>query len=137
MKNRILITGGAGFIGSSLAEKLAENPDNYVVIVDNLATGSLSNINLSKLPNLKFIKADINFFKDISSIFYAHSFNYVFHYAAVVGVNRTLENPAAVLRDLDGIKNILNLSKNTSVKRVFFSSSSEVYGEAFEFPKKE
>jgi UDP-glucose 4-epimerase len=63
--------------------------------------------------------------------------NYVFHYAAVVGVARTLKNPILVLKDIDGIRNILDLSKNTGVERVFFSSSSEVYGEPVEFPQNE
>lgn len=57
--------------------------------------------------------------------------------AAVVGVRRTLDNPVSVLRDIDGIKNILDLSKNTGVKRVFFASSSEVYGEPVEMPQHE
>ena len=75
--------------------------------------------------------------EEISSIFYAFSFDYVFHYAAVVGVKRTLENPVMVLNDLQGIKNVLDLSKNTGVKRVFFSSSSEVYGEPVHLPQHE
>ena len=64
-------------------------------------------------------------------------FDYVFHYAAVVGVKRTQENPIMVLDDIQGIKNVLQLSKNSSVKRVFFSSSSEVYGEPVELPQNE
>jgi UDP-glucose 4-epimerase len=64
-------------------------------------------------------------------------FDYVFHYAALVGVQRTLDNPTMVLDDIQGIKNILDLSKNTGVKRVFFSSSSEVYGEPVEYPQNE
>jgi UDP-glucose 4-epimerase len=64
-------------------------------------------------------------------------FDYVFHYAAMVGVKRTLNNPMTVLQDIEGIKNILSLSKNTCVKRVFYSSSSEVYGEPVEFPQNE
>jgi UDP-glucose 4-epimerase len=63
------------------------------------------------------------------------NFDFVFHYAAVVGVARTLENPKMVLDDIEGIKNILNLSKNTNVKKVFYSSSSEVYGEPVEIPQ--
>ncbi|MCC6691303.1 MAG: NAD-dependent epimerase/dehydratase family protein, partial [Bacteroidia bacterium] len=59
------------------------------------------------------------------------------HYAALVGVKRTLENPVKVLNDINGIRNILELSKNTSVKRVYFSSSSEVYGEPVEYPQNE
>ena len=134
---RILVTGGAGFIPSGLADKLAQNPDKYVVMVDNLQTGSLSKIPESRFRNVKFIKCDVNEFRDISSIFYAYSFDYVFHYAATVGVKRTLENPVKVLNDISGIKYVLNLSKNTGVRRVFFSSSSEVYGEPVEYPQNE
>ncbi|HNQ11824.1 MAG TPA: NAD-dependent epimerase/dehydratase family protein [Bacteroidia bacterium] len=134
---KILVTGGAGFIGSSLAEKLSENPDNYIVIVDNLQTGSLSKVPKSLYGNIKFIKADVNDYKDVSSIFHAYAFDYVFHYAATVGVKRTLDHPVQVLNDLLGIKNILNLSKNTGVKRIYFSSSSEVYGEPVEYPQNE
>lgn len=136
-KIKILITGGAGFIPSALAEKLAENPENYIVIVDSLLTGSLEKVPVSKHNNIKFIKCDVNEFRDISSVFYAYSFDYVFHYAAMVGVKRTLENPVKVLNDISGIKYVLNLSKNSGVKRVFYSSSSEVYGEPVEFPQNE
>lgn len=137
IKNKILVTGGAGFIGSAVAEKLAENPENYVVIVDSLLTGSIKKIPESEHNNLRFIKCDANDYKDISSVFYAYTFDYVFHYAAVVGVKRTLQNPVMVLNDITGISNILSLSKNTGVKRVYFSSSSEVYGEPVEFPQNE
>ena len=87
--------------------------------------------------NVKFIKADANDLMDLSSIFHAYRFDYVFHYAAVVGVKRTLANPVMVLNDMTGINNVLNLSKNTGVKRVFYTSSSEVYGEPVEFPQNE
>lgn len=137
MKIRILVTGGAGFIGSGIAAKLAQNPDNFVVIVDNLHTGSLSKIPKSNFGNIKFIKADVNDLSDISSIFNAYRFDFVFHFAALVGVKRTLTYPVMVLNDITGIKNVLNLSKNTGVKRVYFSSSSEVYGEPVEFPQNE
>lgn len=137
MKRTILITGGAGFIGSSLAERLAADADNQIVIVDNLLTGSQEAVPVSKYDNVRFIKSDVNAFNDISSIFHAFRFDYVFHYAAVVGVKRTLANPVMVLNDLKGIDNILNLSKNTGVKRVFYTSSSEVYGEPVEYPQNE
>ncbi|MEO5572482.1 MAG: NAD-dependent epimerase/dehydratase family protein [Bacteroidia bacterium] len=137
MQTKILVTGGAGFVGSCLAEKLAENKNNFVVIVDNLHTGTHAKLPKSKSDNVRFIKADVNDFKDISSIFFAHEFDFVFHYAALVGVKRTLANPALVLRDLEGIRNVLNLSKNTGVKRIYYSSSSEVYGEPVEFPQNE
>jgi len=137
IKNKILVTGGAGFVGSAIAAKLAEDPENYVVIVDNLLTGSLKKVPDSEHNNIRFIKCDANDYKDVSSVFYAYTFDYVFHYAAVVGVKRTLQNPVKVLEDINGINNILRLSKNTGVKRVYFSSSSEVYGEPVEFPQNE
>ncbi|MBL7926786.1 MAG: NAD-dependent epimerase/dehydratase family protein [Bacteroidia bacterium] len=134
---KILVTGGAGFIGSWMAAKLADNAQNQIVIVDNLLTGRTENIPTSKHNNVKFIKADVNDFKDISSIFHSYSFDYVFHYAAVVGVQRTLQHPSWVLNDLTGLKNVLNLSKNTGVKQIYYSSSSEVYGEPVEYPQNE
>ena len=134
---KILVTGGAGFIGSALAEKLSEDSNNGLVIVDDLSTGDLEKIPSSKNDNIRFIKADINVFEDISNIFFSFQPDYVFHYAALVGVKRTLANPVKVLNDVSGIKNILNLSKSTGVKRVCFSSSSEVYGEPVELPQHE
>lgn len=132
---KILITGGAGFVPSSTADRLLLDPNNFVVLVDNFLTGKPSNI--PNHPNCKFIKCDVNNYHDISPIMCSYQFDYVFHYAAVVGVKRTLENPKMVLDDIQGIKNILDLSKNTGVKRVFFSSSSEVYGEPVHLPQNE
>ncbi len=135
--SRILITGGAGFIASDLAKKLAEIGDHQIIIADNLQTGKKSNLPDVSKDNIHFIKSDINRYEDISALFYAYRFEYVFHYAATVGVERTLANPTRVLDDINGIRNILNLSKNTGVKRVYYSSSSEVYGEPVEIPQNE
>ncbi len=134
---KILVTGGAGFVGSCLVDKLIENPDNFVVIVDNLSTGNRQRLPQSTTNNWKFIKCNCNEYRDISAVMMAYKFDYVFHYAAVVGVKRTLENPVNVLSDISGLKYILDLCKNTGVRRVFFSSSSEVYGEPFEHPQNE
>lgn len=134
-QKKILITGGAGNIGSALVKKLISANDNFVVVIDNLSTG-----NLEKLPrseNLRFIKTDCNDFSQLSQIMFSNNFDYVFHFAAVVGVQRTQANPVLVLQDIEGIKNILELSKNCSVKHVYFSSSSEVYGEPVEIPQNE
>ena len=131
----ILITGGAGNVASALAKKLVEDKNNLIVIIDNLSTGSVSKIPTAE--NLVFIKANVNIYNDIVPVFGRYNFDFVFHYAAVVGVKRTLENPMMVLEDIEGIKNILSLSKNSGVKRVFYSSSSEVYGEPFEIPQNE
>jgi len=136
-KKTILVTGGAGFVGSSLVGELIKDPNNYVVIVDNLQTGSKDKIPDTPHENLKFIHCDVNKEDQITSVFHTFSFDYVFHYAALVGVQRTLDNPTRVLSDITGIENILNLSKNTGVKRVIYSSSSEVYGEPVEYPQNE
>ena len=133
---KILITGGAGHIGGSLGAALARRGDCRVTLVDNLSTGMQSNLPKGE-GNWSFIKADVNSFEDMSAIMTTHGFDYVFHYAAVVGVKRTQENPVSVLRDLQGIRIVLDLCKNTGVKRVFFSSSSEVYGEPVGFPQHE
>ena len=136
-KTKILVTGGAGFVGSGLVEELIKDNNNYVVVVDNLQTGSKSKLPICNYDNLKFIQCNVNSEKEITSVFHTFSFDYVFHYAAMVGVQRTLNNPVKVLEDINGIKNILKLSKNTGVKRVLYSSSSEVYGEPVEFPQHE
>lgn len=136
-KTKILITGGAGNIGSALVKKLLLNPKNFIVVVDDLSTGNLFKLPDAQHDELKFIKANVNEFDQIAPIFYSFNFDYVFHLAAVVGVARTQENPISVLNDIDGIKNILNLSKNSSVKHVYYSSSSEVYGEPVELPQNE
>ena len=135
-KINVLVTGGAGFIGSRLCEKLAQLPNIYVVAVDDLSTGHPQKLPLSN-PNIRFIKADVNNRNEIAEIMMSWKFDYVFHYAAVVGVKRTLNYPLLVFRDIDGIRNILELCKNTGVKRIFYSSSSEVYGEPVEFPQNE
>lgn len=132
----ILVTGGAGNIGSALVRALVKRPATEVIVADNLLTGSVEKIKLNAC-NLAFIKCDVNDFDDISSLFYRFRFTHVFHFAAVVGVQRTLANPLLVLRDITGIENVLRLCKNTGVKRVYFSSSSEVYGEPFEIPQNE
>lgn len=132
---QILITGAAGFIGSSLAERLSQNSDYSLTLVDNFLTGKEEFI--VKKENTRFIKADVNEYNDIAPLISSQRFDYIFHYAAVVGVQRTLNNPVMVLHDIEGLKNVLSLAKNTGVSRVFFSSSSEVYGEPVEIPQNE
>ncbi len=132
----ILVTGGAGSIGSALVARLASDPSNQITIADNLLTGSTQKVPSGR-DNVRFVKCDVNDYNDISPLFFTYRFDYVFHYAAVVGVERTLANPIAVLRDLRGIENILGLAKNVGVRRIYYASSSEVYGEPVEFPQNE
>lgn len=134
---KILVTGGAGNVGGALARKLVENQNYYVVIADDLSTGSKEKLPSKEFSNWDFVYCDVNNYKEISEIMLVNKFDFVFHYAAVVGVKRTQDNPIMVLNDIEGIRNVLQLSKNSSVKRVFFSSSSEVYGEPVELPQHE
>lgn len=136
-QRKILVTGGAGNVGGALARRLVEDKENYVVIGDDLSTGAAWKLPARSHDNWKFIKVDVNNGDDIGPLMTSYRFDYVFHYAALVGVQRTLRNPIKVLDDINGFKNILNLSKCTGVRRVFFSSSSEVYGEPIELPQHE
>lgn len=138
LKNKkILVTGGAGFIGSHLTEKLLELGAK-VIVVDNFSTGKKEN--LKEVWNkkwLKIIKGDVNDLKTLRKVFKNYKFDYVLHYAAVVGVKRLEENPMEILNDIEGIKNVLNLSLKNKVKKLVLASSSEIYGEPLTLPEKE
>jgi UDP-glucose 4-epimerase len=133
----ILVTGGAGFIPSCLTSEMVKNPNYKVVAVDNFLTGHKLKISKSEFDNFQFIEADCNNYDQMKAIFDDNQFDYVFHYAAVVGVKRTTDHPLQVLEDIDGMNHIFKLSANSKVKRIFFSSSSEVYGEPVELPQHE
>tara|TARA_B100001250_G_scaffold300104_1_gene261792 strand:+ start:27028 stop:27945 length:918 start_codon:yes stop_codon:yes gene_type:complete len=132
--SNVLITGGAGFIPSSLADFLL-NQGYEVTLIDNFATGSSNN--LPNHENSRFYECDVNKNEEISKIFREESFDYIFHYASLVGVKRTIENPIMVLDDINGLKNIFKLSVENDIKKIFYSSSSEVYGEPVEIPQVE
>ena len=132
----VLITGAAGNIGSALTATLLRKGCYSVVGIDNLSTGTRHNLPRNS-KTFRFTKTNANNYAEMSSIFLNNKFDYVFHFAAIVGVQRTLANPLLVLEDIEGIKNILLLSKNCGVKRVFYTSSSEVYGEPVNLPQHE
>lgn len=138
LQNRIvLVTGGAGFIGSHLIEELLERKAQ-VISFDNFSQGSINNLNNFKNnPKLHSYKGNVNNLKQLEKVFKNHNIDYVFHYAATVGVKRTMENPLAVLEDIQGIDNILTLSKKYNIKKLMYASSSEVYGEPISLPEKE
>ena len=133
---RIMVTGAAGQLGSALVNGLLARGEWDVVGVDNLLSGRKELVPANS-NNYQFIQANCNNPLEISQVMLGHRFDYVFHYAAVVGVQRTLDDPISVLEDIRGFENILALCKNTRVSRVFFSSSSEVYGEPVEIPQRE
>lgn len=126
---KVLVTGGAGFIGSHITDKLIEKGIN-VVVLDNLITGSIVNIH----PNAAFIRADIRS-KDILEIFLKEKFDYVIHEAAQTMVPNSLANPQY---DCDvnvmGLVNILEACRHSGVRRIVFASSAAVYGNTDIFP---
>lgn len=132
----IIITGGAGNVASSLCRALAAYPEDQILVLDNLLTGAMEKVPLD-LNNVQFQNCDVNDAQALEQAFAQFKPDYVFHYAAVVGVKRTLDHPLWVLNDIKGIENVLELSRKHSVKRVYYSSSSEVYGEPFEIPQHE
>jgi len=133
----VLVTGGAGFLGSTLCRRLLQEGAR-VICFDNLSTGKHGNVSdMEQHSSFQFVMGDCNRREDLSTVFLVHRPEYVFHYAAVVGVKRTVEHPLSVLDDLQGIKNIYELAALSGTKKVIFSSSSEAYGEPVEIPERE
>lgn len=133
----VLVTGAAGFIGSHLSERLLALGAR-VVGFDNLSTGSLENLAAARAnPAFVFIHGDANRFDDLSPVFSNHKIDYVFHYAAFVGVKNVIERPLEVFKDIDGFKFLLALAHAHRVKKIVFASSSEAYGEPRELPERE
>lgn len=121
-----LITGGAGFIGSNLVDKLIELEHN-VTILDNLSTGKKENLN----PEAKFILGNVQDFKT------NEKFDIIYHVAALARIQPSIENPVEFHdTNLNGTLNMLMLAKDCGAKFVF-SSSSSVYGETDIFPTPE
>ena len=129
---RILVTGGAGFIGSHLVDRLIEEGDK-VIVIDNLSTGKKENLN----PKAKFYKINICNSK-IAQVFKKEKPEIVFHLAAIPRVLISVENPFETSRiNILGTINIFKASIDAKVKRVIFASSSSVYGEQKELALRE
>ena len=136
MVNKVVVTGGAGFIGSHLAEELARR-NFHLTIVDNLSTGKIENIeSLLKLGNVKFIEGDIGDLPLLQKLF--QGVTYVFHQAAIPSLSKSIENPLASHEaNLTGTLNVLIAAKGSGVRKVIYASSSSVYGDTPSLPKKE
>ncbi len=123
---KILITGGAGFIGSQAADALIAN-GNEVIILDNLSTGFEYNIN----PDAKFIKADITDFKNIERIFEEEKPEIVYHFAAQIDVRKSVSDPMFDAEtNIMGTLNLIKLSAAFKIKKFIFSSTGgAIYGD--------
>lgn len=133
--NKVVVTGGAGFIGSNLSEVLST--DNSVIIIDDLSTGKKGNIaNLIKKANVSFIQGSILDLHWLQQTF--NGVDFVFHQAAIPSVPRSIENPLASHEaNITGTLNVLLAARDNDVKKVIYASSSSVYGDTPTLPKKE
>lgn len=132
--DKYLVTGGAGFIGSHIAEELATK-GFFVRIVDNFLTGKEENI-APFLDRIELIRGDIRDYQLCRDAL--KDIDYVLHQAALPSVPRSVENPLLTNAiNIEGTLNILLAAKDASVKKVVFASSSSVYGDDEHLPKKE
>ena len=134
MNNKnILITGGLGFIGSHIADKLMES--NHITIIDNLSTGNIKNLKNPEHENLKIVKEDLrnSNLKDLTS-----DIDYIFHLAAMASVPLSVENPIECNDvSVNATVKLLKAAADNDVEKIVFSSSSAVYGENRNMPLKE
>jgi UDP-glucose 4-epimerase len=133
---KVVVTGGAGFIGSHLAEELSKR-GYHVVILDDLSTGKIENIEqLLNKDRVEFIQGSVTDFPLLKSLF--RDVDYVFHQAAIPSVPRSIEYPLASHEaNLTGTLNMLLAAKDNGVKKVIYSSSSSIYGDTPILPKRE
>jgi nucleoside-diphosphate-sugar epimerase len=135
---KMAITGGAGFIGSNLAEHLLSR-DFSVIVIDNLSTGKEGNLAgwAEKAGSrFQFLRTDINETDQLRRAF--KGVTYVFHLAAIPSVARSIDDPAATqAANINGSLSVLLAARDAGVKRVIASSSSSIYGDDPNLPKKE
>ena len=122
----VLILGGAGFIGSHIAEIFSEN-EYKCIIVDNLSKGSLENI--KNIKNHVFYNIDINDKTALDDVFKKHNIELVYHEAAQISVVESIKDPHFdAVQNILGLINVLDLSVKYNVKKLMFASSAAVYG---------
>ncbi len=136
IKSKILITGGAGFIGSNLCDFFIEK-EYHVVCLDNFATGHLHNLNkVIHHPNFTLIEGDIRRFEDCQKA--VNGADYVLHQAALGSVPRSLKDPITSNDvNVSGFLNMLTAARDAKVKRFIYAASSSTYGDSESLPKVE
>jgi len=133
-KKTVLVTGGAGFIGSNLCETLLKEQIN-VVCLDNFATGKKENINpFLKLNHFKLIEGDIRLIEDCHKA--CHGVDFILHQAALGSVPRSINDPITTNAvNVSGFLNMLVAAKDAKVKRFVYAASSSTYGDHEALPK--
>jgi len=136
MKDRtVVVTGGAGFIGSNLVEALSKK--NQVIVVDDLSTGNIENIqNLINSHSITFVKGSVTNIDLLQRAF--KNVDYVFHQAAMVSVSLSMKYPVLTHDvNVNGTLNVLIAARDNNVEKVVFASSCAVYGNQSDLPIKE
>lgn len=132
--SRFLVTGGAGFIGSHIAQRLVKDK-HYVRILDNFSSGRISNLKAIE-KKIDLIKGDIC--SELTCRKAAKNIDFILHQAALRSVPKSMHKPHEYNRvNIDGTLNLLQAARENKVKRFVFASSSSVYGEVNDFPEKE
>ena len=134
----ILVTGGAGFIGSNIIEFLLKNNVKKVRVIDNLSTGNKNNLKpfLEKYDNLEFMYGDISRLEDCRKA--VKGMDVITNQAALGSVPRSINDPlSSHISNVNGFLNLLISAKEEGIKRVVYASSSSVYGDHPVLPKKE
>lgn len=141
---KILITGTCGFIGFHLVKKLSLNKNYKIYGIDNfdnyysVVLKKKRLLELNKLKNFSFSKIDIKNNSTLNSHFNKKKFDIIFHLAAQAGVRYSIKNPKKYIENnILGFFNILEASKKNKIKKIFYASSSSVYGDTNKFPLKE
>ena len=135
---RILVTGGAGFIGSNLVEALLNDPGTKLVrVLDNLSTGSLENVReFEDHPKFEFIEGDIRDYDDC--LHSTEDIDLISHQAALGSVPRSITDPLTTNNvNITGTLNIFTCAKERKIKRVVYAASSSTYGDHPGLPKTE
>lgn len=134
-KIRSIVTGGAGFIGSNLVDKLVKE-GHFVTVVDNLSTGRHSNISHHSKKKVKFINLDISKTKNLAKAIKGNSF--VFHLAGLADIVPSIESPQNYFNtNVRGTLNILNVCRNIKIKKFIYAASASCYGIPKNYPTNE
>ncbi len=132
---KFLVTGGAGFIGSSIVETLLERGARLVRVLDDFSTGRRSNI-ASILSSIELVEGDL---RDMAAVECAvEGIDFILHQGAIPSVPRSIDDPVLTTEvNVGGTTNVLTAAARARVKRVVFASSSSVYGDSIQLPKQE
>ncbi|RRS32172.1 MAG: UDP-galactose-4-epimerase [Epsilonproteobacteria bacterium (ex Lamellibrachia satsuma)] len=134
---KILITGGAGYIGSHVAKQLLETTGHQITILDNLSTGSTATLDtLKRIRDFTFVRLDLKEFDKVNILLQDNKFDVIIHFAASIVVPESVENPLKYyMNNTVNTTNLIRCATDAKVEKFIFSSTAATYGEPTEIPK--